>query len=331
MSCSVGEHYTQQEADRDGIVMGHAYTLLSVAQVLDAHGQAINLVKLRNPWGSGEWNGAWSDKSPLWTDDIRGQVDFFSDKDDGIFWMDYNDFKSIFGFWSVNKYVDGNKFTCIPMRSRIKTSQQFKERYKTHEFYLTQIEVKKAGAYTFGVSQYGQRLLPRRADYKYANCIAYLLKGNSKGLIRGCTYVSHNVTRQDRDTFIECHLQPGTYYLYIDMEWQPSTLKWLKKDLSFSVNCYGVSTVQFSENLTEYYDQCELLDEIVHAYCQHCIQNDPSGIKEGKSDYPAEVQIYEEANYWTTGYHFKMFMNTTKSKLYICSHSNLDFKNGLLI
>lgn len=30
MSCSVGEHYTQQQADQDGIVMGHAYTLLSV-------------------------------------------------------------------------------------------------------------------------------------------------------------------------------------------------------------------------------------------------------------------------------------------------------------
>ena len=122
MSCSVGEHYTQQEADRDGIVMGHAYTLLSVAQVLDAHGQAINLVKLRNPWGSGEWNGAWSDKSPLWTDDIRGQVDFFSDKDDGIFWMDYNDFKSIFGFASCNDCVDrirqsvdkfGSRYDCM--------------------------------------------------------------------------------------------------------------------------------------------------------------------------------------------------------------------------
>ena len=31
MSCSVGENYTEDMAKRDGIVMGHAYTLLSVA------------------------------------------------------------------------------------------------------------------------------------------------------------------------------------------------------------------------------------------------------------------------------------------------------------
>lgn len=93
MSCSVGDNYTQEEADRDGIVMGHAYTLLSVAQITDAQGQRVNLVKLRNPWGSGEWNGDWSDKSPLWTQAIRNQVDFFSEKDDGIFWMDFEDFR----------------------------------------------------------------------------------------------------------------------------------------------------------------------------------------------------------------------------------------------
>ena len=48
--------------------MGHAYTLLSAAQLTLSNGQQVNLVKLRNPWGSGEWKGDWSDKSPLWTD-----------------------------------------------------------------------------------------------------------------------------------------------------------------------------------------------------------------------------------------------------------------------
>ena len=145
--------------------------------------------------------------------------------------------------------------------------------------------------------------MPRKADYKYANCIAYLVKANSRGFIKGCTYIGHNVTRQDRDNFIECDLQPGTYYYYIDLEWQPQTLRWLKKDLSFSVNSYGVGDVKFSENLTEYYDQCELLDEIMKSYCNHCLLNQLEGIKDGKSEFPKEVFVYEEANYWTTGYH----------------------------
>ena len=29
-------------------------------------GDGVRLVCIRNPWGSGEWKGAWSDKSKKW-------------------------------------------------------------------------------------------------------------------------------------------------------------------------------------------------------------------------------------------------------------------------
>lgn len=96
MSCSVGPQYTQEEADNDGIVLGHAYTLLSAAQIQDKHGDFVRLVKLRNPWGSGEWKGNWSDASDCWTNKIREQLQYFDNEDDGLFWMDFNDFSRIF-------------------------------------------------------------------------------------------------------------------------------------------------------------------------------------------------------------------------------------------
>lgn len=89
---------------------GHAYTLLAVAQVADSAGNRFNLVKLRNPWGKGEWTGDWGDKSPLWNDELKHQLHFV-DQDDGVFWMDFADFQRIFGNWSVNKYVDGFKYS----------------------------------------------------------------------------------------------------------------------------------------------------------------------------------------------------------------------------
>merc|ERR1711865_176591 len=45
-----------------GLVSGHAYAILQVKKVKD-----FRLVQFRNPWGSGEWTGDWSDKSDLWT------------------------------------------------------------------------------------------------------------------------------------------------------------------------------------------------------------------------------------------------------------------------
>lgn len=115
--------------------------------------------------------------------------------------------------------MDDFQFKHVMMKSKMKTQREFYDRYKNHEFYIVKINVNKSGMHTFGVSQFGQRLLPRRASYKYANCIAYLVKAGPNGEFEGCTYITSNVTRQDRDNYLECNIKPGEYFLYIDMEW----------------------------------------------------------------------------------------------------------------
>ena len=57
-----------------------------------------HLVRLRNPWGKGEWNGPWSERSWEW--------DSLSDRDkellsvrvrnEGEFWMAFDDFAKQF-------------------------------------------------------------------------------------------------------------------------------------------------------------------------------------------------------------------------------------------
>ena len=58
-----------------GLITNHAYSLIQVA-VVKKDGKNIELCKLRNPWGDHEWNGDWSDKSPLWTDQLKQEVGF---------------------------------------------------------------------------------------------------------------------------------------------------------------------------------------------------------------------------------------------------------------
>ena len=80
-----------------GIVPTHAYSLLNVR--LDAAGSGFDLVQLRNPWGSGEWKGAWADSAPEWEahSAVRDALHVGSAANDGRFWMSVADFFYHFG------------------------------------------------------------------------------------------------------------------------------------------------------------------------------------------------------------------------------------------
>ena len=63
------DNLTETGAERPsgGLVPGHAYTLIS-ARRLEC---GVELLKIRNPWGTFEWEGAWSDHSKEMTDAVR--------------------------------------------------------------------------------------------------------------------------------------------------------------------------------------------------------------------------------------------------------------------
>jgi hypothetical protein len=54
-----------------GLVTEHSYGIIAAAVVVGSDGQEAKICKLRNPWGSFEWNGDWADESALWTDELR--------------------------------------------------------------------------------------------------------------------------------------------------------------------------------------------------------------------------------------------------------------------
>ena len=97
MAASHGEG---ENRNAEGIISGHAYSLISIHKV-QSRGQEVRLLRLRNPWGSGEWEGDWSDDSPLWTEALKRQVNFRG-ADDGIFYIELQDYLLHFSWTSIS-------------------------------------------------------------------------------------------------------------------------------------------------------------------------------------------------------------------------------------
>jgi hypothetical protein len=75
---------------RTGLYSAHAYTLIGARAALH-RGKKIRLVKIRNPHGKGEWKGEYSDKSRVWTPELR-QKFTIEENDNGTFWMSFEDY-----------------------------------------------------------------------------------------------------------------------------------------------------------------------------------------------------------------------------------------------
>eukprot|EP01043_Picozoa_sp_COSAG02_P051589 COSAG02_NODE_5450_length_4310_cov_2.774638_5_plen_258_part_00 len=111
-----------------GLLHGHAYSLL---QTFEQKKSRLRLVQVKNPWGSFEWSGDYSDDSPLWTKKLKQEVNravqkrakqissgsgdtspraatATAVKDDGAFWMSWTDFTKYFEDVSMcNPWIHG--------------------------------------------------------------------------------------------------------------------------------------------------------------------------------------------------------------------------------
>ena len=91
-SCSTGFFDRWQGSDlgsipdaRENIFRMHAYSIMEAREV-----KGHRLLKVRNPWGAGEWRGAWSDGSEQWTPEWMELLNHRFGND-GQFWISYTD------------------------------------------------------------------------------------------------------------------------------------------------------------------------------------------------------------------------------------------------
>ncbi|XP_056424404.1 calpain-8-like isoform X1 [Hyla sarda] len=74
------------------VVKNHAYSLTG-AEEIPYRGDTVQIVRVRNPWGYKEWNGAWSDGASEWNEvDPNVRADLRVECDDGEAWMPFSSF-----------------------------------------------------------------------------------------------------------------------------------------------------------------------------------------------------------------------------------------------
>ena len=68
------------------------------------------MVKMRNPWGQGEWKGDFCDGSAKWTARLTEKLRHES-REDGVFWMQFRDFLENFRSLHVCRIFSKDVYT----------------------------------------------------------------------------------------------------------------------------------------------------------------------------------------------------------------------------
>jgi len=224
MTCGAGDFFEGSDLlDSSGLVGSHAYSLLSALEVKTKDGKTIQLVKLRNPWGQSEWQYDWSDNSPLWTPELKAQVGF-ENRDDGIFYMAFEDFLKYFSDVQICKVHDEYTYKAL----RVKASPNHATYFK--------LTVKKAGHYYLTANQESKRKHLPSEEYKYSEIAIVFAKKNGKDY----EYVE-GFARTDKEVWTDGELQPGEYIVYIKVDWTQ------KQDKDFSFGVYGSGDVSIEK------------------------------------------------------------------------------------
>lgn len=177
---------------------------------------------MRNPWGSGEWKGDYSDKSPLWNNDLKKKVNF-TDVDDGTFYMKFEDFTKNFDGATVCHYRNDYTLSSI---------HDFNGE---NDFAIYQFNIEKNGDYYFGMSQPDKNMM--KAGHTYG-MLSVIIARIDEGGKREVEYIGGKGYPK-RDIWFMAACKKGKYLAFVNTHWDNANSD------EFSLWSYGPKLVKF--------------------------------------------------------------------------------------
>jgi len=193
------------------------------------------LIRLRNPWGKMEWNGDWSDNSPLWTESTKAQVGGFASADDGEFYMNMRDFVKCYSDISTCKFHPKYHYSFIKIENRHQSAPK--------NVSIVRFTVRKKMQVYVTVFQKERRHFEHtNLKYEFSFLRANLLKINQSNLasLEVSDYISGDFQAKHDLTFDNI-LEPGTYLLLVETFWTQNYYN------DLVIGCYAEEEVHFED------------------------------------------------------------------------------------
>ena len=183
-----------------GLITNHAYVVKGTAVLKKPNGTEIQLIKMKNIWGTNEWIGDWSDKSLKWTQEFKKAVGL-QEKEDGIFWMSYDDYLQFYTTTHIAKIHSDYNYQVIKMKNK-------------EENNICKINVEKNGKGYFMLNLKNTRIYNNLKNPNYSNpfCSVFVIKKTKENNFE---LIGSDSGKKDR-FYIPCeNMEKGVYYMSV--------------------------------------------------------------------------------------------------------------------
>ena len=245
MTAGTSGDVSNLDIEEVGLSPGHAYTVLGVHELQGPRGKE-KVVRLRNPWGNGEWNGDWSDSSSKWTTAVKNAQSHIK-RDDGDFYMGYDDFLKYYVTMGFAKLHPDYETSVLKIKKEDAVKCQ-----------LIKVTVNKDRVHTYlSLYQKNPRIITKQGYYqKTSLCFIMLCDKNFN-------YINSMATT-DMHICVEETLKRGEYYIFCDVNY-----RYVGNNHGYNITSYGDHELAL-ENLTKnnQINISQYLEKALYSYCK---------------------------------------------------------------
>ena len=244
-----------------GLITNHAYSVIGTAVLKKPNGNEIQLLKMKNMWGTNEWIGDWSDQSLKWTQEFKKAVGL-QNKEDGVFWMSYDDYLQFYTTTHIAQVHSDYLYNVLKLKN--KNPQN-----------ICRIKVDRAGSGYFMVNLKNTRIYNNLKDANYSNpfCSIIVMRKDEDNF----EFIGSDSGKKDR-FYIPCHeMEKGIYYVAVSFPKINKSLP-LQSNFEFNQNEFNFRVGVYSTNkdvkLEEVEDANELGDFIFDSIAYNAEKNE---------------------------------------------------------